>query len=68
MLGYAEWKEQAESEDYDYKLLQSRIDEILDIQKSDRKTMRFTLKLGLSRNLGNMNNANVKILSQTLLL
>lgn len=59
--GSTEWIQDPHSMDYDWKLLQKRIDEINHVRQfdNDRKSMIFTLKLSLSRNLGDMGNATV---------
>lgn len=51
-----------QSSHYDWKLLQNRIDEIVESRKGEnnRKAMTFTLKLGQTRNLGDMCNAKVR--------
>lgn len=56
--------EELQSNDYDWKLLQNRIDEIVESRKreNNRKAMTFTLKLGQTRNLGDMCNAKVRYL------
>jgi hypothetical protein len=67
ILGRSEWTNNPQSDDYDWELIQTRMNEISKIRKTenDRKSMIFTLKLGLSRNLGDMGNATV---IQTLLI
>ncbi|KAL0142277.1 acyl transferase/acyl hydrolase/lysophospholipase [Mucor lusitanicus] len=59
LTGANEWKNSPVSDDYDYKLLQSRIHEIDRIRSSgqDRRAMTFALRLSLSRNLGDMGNS-----------
>ncbi|KAL9552377.1 hypothetical protein MBANPS3_003788 [Mucor bainieri] len=59
LTGANEWKNSPVSKDYDYKLLQSRINEIDHIRSSgqDRRAMTFALRLSLSRNLGDMSNS-----------
>jgi hypothetical protein len=59
--GSKHWIETHESNEYDYELLQSRIDEIKAIRNSGqgRKAMTFALRLSSSRNLGDMGNAAV---------
>ncbi|KAK4519357.1 uncharacterized protein ATC70_009592 [Mucor velutinosus] len=59
LTGANEWKNSPVSKDYDYKLLQSRINEIDRIRSSrqDRRAMTFALRLSLSRNLGDMGNS-----------
>lgn len=61
LTGADEWKNSPVSNDYDYKLLQSRIHEIDHIRSSgqDRRAMTFALRLSLSRNLGDMGNSAV---------
>ncbi|GAA5809377.1 hypothetical protein MFLAVUS_002785 [Mucor flavus] len=56
--GLTQWIEDPKSSDYDWKLLQKRIEEIECVRRLDnnRKSMIFTLKLSLSRNLGDMGN------------
>ncbi|KAI7891122.1 acyl transferase/acyl hydrolase/lysophospholipase [Mucor mucedo] len=59
--GSTAWIQDPDSNDYDWKLLQKRIDEINHVRAfdRDRKSMIFTLKLSLSRNLGDMGNATL---------
>ncbi|KAG2230098.1 hypothetical protein INT48_004360 [Thamnidium elegans] len=56
--GLTQWIEDPKSNDYDWKLLQKRIEEIECVRQLDnnRKSMIFTLKLSLTRNLGDMGN------------
>jgi hypothetical protein len=57
------WVEEPQSKHYDWQLLQARIDEIIQSRQleNDRKSMTFALRLGQTRNLGDMGNATVKI-------
>ena len=63
LTGANDWKNSPVSKEYDYKLLQSRINDIKHIQSSDqdRRAMIFALRLSLSRNLGDMGNSAVRI-------
>jgi hypothetical protein len=63
LTGANDWKNSPVSKEYDYKLLQSRINDINFIRSSgqDRRAMIFALRLSLSRNLGDMGNCAVCI-------
>lgn len=64
LTGANEWKNSPVSDDYDYQLLQSRINEVNYIRSSgqDRRAMTFALRLSLSRNLGDLGNSAVSVL------
>jgi predicted acylesterase/phospholipase RssA len=61
--GAADWREQDESSDYDYRLIQARLEELRALrQHGDMGRLVFSLHEGLHGNLGNM--ANPALYSQ----
>lgn len=56
-----DWIEEPQSNHYDWQLLQTRINEIIEDRKleNDRKSTTFALRLAQSRNIGDMGNAKV---------
>ncbi|KAI8877907.1 putative esterase of the alpha-beta hydrolase superfamily [Backusella circina FSU 941] len=58
MDGLDKWKEDPKSPDYDYELIQARLDQLREIRSTNKgqSAMIFALRSSLARNLGDMGN------------
>lgn len=56
------WKEDPKSPDYDYELIQARLDQLREIRSTNKgqSAMIFALRSSLARNLGDMGNPKVR--------
>jgi len=64
LQGKTEWKENAVSSDYDYKLIEKRLSQMRHMRENDDIwSLVFLLRAGLSRNLGGIGNS--RLFSQT---
>ena len=57
LTGAVEWRDQAESSDYDYRLVQARLEELRELRRQGEVArLVFCLHEGLHGNLGNIAN------------